>query len=351
MVKNIHSKLETVESEKSFLEESIKELTSDLQDKIQEVVSTKLQIDDLEKQLANFKHQYSLTLRHLRDTKAEYQKCHEKEADVRDRWMKCKSQVEDLNSQIASKVAETANLLRKIKKLEKLNRELKRDLEKCQEVLDFTREEVKTVRSENRAHKDTLRENDARFVKMKNQMDKILRERDLITNQMVQKCDENSSLEKEVSMLKITIERGNGIYNERLDDINVLRNEIKTLRSQCNVLKRALQNTADMRHEVFKLHRNLNQERCKSRVLEDEMKTPMNVHRWRKLSHFDPKRVELMRKCQRLQRNVLIGSAKVAKAQEIIQILQNKLELVERELIKRPNAVVQEKLMLTRVMS
>lgn len=349
MVKTFHSKLETVESEKIFLEESIKGLNSDLQDKNKEIEVTKLNIEDLEKELANSKHQYSLSVKHLKDTRAELQKCQEKETDIRDRWVKCRSQVDDINSQLVSKVAEIVNLLKKIKKLEKQSRELDRDLEKCKEASEKILEEVKTVRVENRAQKETLRENDARFVKMKNQTDKILRERDLIANQMIRKTDENGLLDREVSMLKITIERGNGIYNERLEDINLLRNEIKSLRSQRNVLKRAMQNTADMRNEVFKLHRKLNQERCKSRVLEDEMATPMNVHRWRKLSHFDPKRTDLIKKCHRLQRNVLIQSSKVVKAEEIIQALQNKLELVEKQLAKRPNAVVHEKLVLTRV--
>lgn len=348
-VKNLHSKLESVESEKSYLEESLNELNAELEEKTQLVEAIKLEMNEVNNQLAVINHQYNLSVKQLKDAKSDFQKCHEKEADIKDRMEKCKSQIDDTNVRLAGKISEIGDLHKTIKKCEKKNRELNRDMEQCEEALKFTRNEVKTIRLENKTQKDALRENDARFVRMKNQMDKILRERDLIANQMLRRTDENELLEREVSVLKTTIERGNGKYNERIDDVKIMTNEIKSLRSQSNVLKRALENTADMRHEVHQLHRKLNQERTKTKVLEQEMITPMNVHRWRKLSRFDPKHMEMLRKCQRLQRNVLNQTNKITKSEEIIQALNAKVNLMELELNRRPCASVHEKLMLTRV--
>lgn len=73
--------------------------------------------------------------------------------------------------------------------------------------------------------------------------------------------------------------QGNLQYNERLEDIKFLKIEIKNLRSQRNLLARGSANTADMRQEVLQLNRVLCQERVRSRALESEMTTPMNVHR------------------------------------------------------------------------
>lgn len=91
-------------------------------------------------------------------------------------------------------------------------------------------------------------------------------------------------------------------YNNRLDDIRLLKIEICNLRSQRNLLTRGLANTVDMRHEVLQLNRDLTQERVKSRALEDEMSTPMNIHRWRKLSGKDPEKMDLIVKIQTLQK-------------------------------------------------
>lgn len=348
-IKNIHTRLETFESEKSFLEESMKELGNDLQEKHQEIESKKAQIEVITDQLSHYKHEYDVSVKRLKEARGDFQRCHEKEADVKDRFVKCKRQTEDANNKLMAKIAEIVDLLRRIKRMEKKNRELKRDLEQCDVVLNATREEVKIFRLETKNQKEALRENDAQFVKMKNQMDKILRERDLIANQMFRRTDENELLGNEVMLLKMTIERGNGAYNERLDDIKIMTNEIKSLRSQCNILKRGLENTTDMRHEILQLHRKLNQERNKAKVLEQDFVTPMNVHRWRKLNHFDPKRSDIVKKCQRLQRHSLTQSVRIAKSDEVIQAMKRQIEVLEKEVAKRSDLAVHEKLLFTRV--
>lgn len=59
---------------------------------------------------------------------------------------------------------------------------------------------------------------------------------------------------------------------------------------------------ADMRQEVLQLNRNLAQERVKAKALEQEMTTPMNIHRWRKLTGKDPEKMDLIIKMQALQK-------------------------------------------------
>jgi len=82
----------------------------------------------------------------------------------------------------------------------------------------------------------------------------------------------------------------------------LLKIEIKNLRSQRNLLARGSANTADVRQEVLQLNRVLVQERVRARALENEITTPMNVHRWRKLSGIDPDKAELLSKVQTLQK-------------------------------------------------
>lgn len=67
-------------------------------------------------------------------------------------------------------------------------------------------------------------------------------------------------------------------------------------------MTRGLANTADMRQEVLQLNRALTQERVRAKALENEMMTPMNIHRWRKLSGKDPDKMELIFKIQALQK-------------------------------------------------
>lgn len=348
-VKNLKANIDTVQSERDFLKESTKELEDEVREKQEILEKMKSDADDVKNQLAHFKHEYDVVVKQLKDSRTDFQRCHEKEFDLQDRWEKSSSQIKDSNNKLMIKDAEIANLEKKIKSQDKKIRELNRDLEQCRGVIHEAREEIKTLKAENKNLKEASRENEARMVTMKSQMDKILRERDLIACQMVRRTDESDLLTREVSTLKLTIERGNGMYNERLDDIKLLTNEIKNLRSQGNCLKRGLQNTADMRHEVLQLHRKLNQERTKSNVLEQEMATPVNVHRWRKLNRFDPKQTETMKKLQRSQRWALLQSTKILKAEEIIKTLQEKIERIENEKPRVTCVAAQKKLMVARV--
>jgi myosin heavy subunit len=329
--------------------ESIKDLKDDIVEKTSRIEAIRLQMEEANAELARYKHEYNVVVASMKDAQADYRRCHEKESDVLDRLTKLKKQVEDTNNSLTAKMIEIVNLQKKINKMDKTNRELTRDLQLCGEVVTQTRDEVKTVRVENKAHKEALRASDVRIVKMKNQMDKILRERDLIANQMLRRTDENEVLDKEVSSLKLTVQRGDGRYNDRLDDISMLKNEVKSLRLQRDALKRALQNTTDMRHEILVLHRKLNQERVKGKVLGSEVVTPMNVHRWRKLRHGDPARAEMLNKCQLLQKKALLNTQKLAKSEEVIAALKAKIEILESEVDRRLMGKMQEKLQITRV--
>lgn len=49
------------------------------------------------------------------------------------------------------------------------------------------------------------------------------------------------------------------------------------------LLTKNIANISDLRQEVFHLNRDLAKERLKVTALEEEVQTPLNVHRWRKL--------------------------------------------------------------------
>lgn len=133
-------------------------------------------------------------------------------------------------------------------------------------------------------------------------------------------------------------------------------------------MARGSANTADMRQEVLQLNRVLVQERVRARALENEMTTPMNVHRWRKLSGCDPEKAELLTKIQTLQkfvaqiisyvdiknmfsnRRLLCQTSVIVKKDEAIQSITEKVHYLEEITTKIPSQPnIKETLMMTRV--
>lgn len=89
---------------------------------------------------------------------------------------------------------------------------------------------------------------------------------------------------------------------DQMDDIKLLKIEVQNTRYKNDLLTRNVANTIDMRQEALQLHRNLTLERVKSKALEEEMRSPMNIHRWRQLGGRDPEKLDLIVKIQTLQK-------------------------------------------------
>lgn len=91
-----------------------------------------------------------------------------------------------------------------------------------------------------------------------------------------------------------------------------LKEELESSKSQ-------VANVDELRNEVFRLERELLAEKNKIKALSEELERPINVHRWRKLAGSDPKRFELVRKIQGLQKQIIAKTEEVADKDALIQ--------------------------------
>jgi len=83
--------------------------------------------------------------------------------------------------------------------------------------------------------------------------------------------------------LNRTLQCGEIQYNRRLENIRLLKFEVKRLRTEKMLLTKNIFNVSDLRQEIFHLNRNLAKEKLKVTALEEEIQTPLNIHRWRKI--------------------------------------------------------------------
>ncbi len=76
----------------------------------------------------------------------------------------------------------------------------------------------------------------------------------------------------------------------------------------------------ELKTELARLHRELGKERTRCRALEQELETPMNVHRWRKLEASDPDAFEMVQKVQSLQKRLIakVCSGKGCRRREVV---------------------------------
>ncbi|KAE8752086.1 hypothetical protein FOCC_FOCC001248 [Frankliniella occidentalis] len=133
----------------------------------------------------------------------------------------------------------------------------------------------------------------------------VCNERDIIGTQLVRRNDEIHLLLAKIDVLQSILTSGEEEYVQRLDDIRLLKMEVRKLRQEKVLLQRDLVSGADLRRELYHLSKDLTFEKQRRAALEAELKTPINLHRWRRLEASDPASLDLITKVNLLQKRLL----------------------------------------------
>lgn len=142
--------------------------------------------------------------------------------------------------------------------------------------------------------------------------------------QLIRRNDELALLYEKVKIMQSTLRKGEAQYQQRMEDIRILRLKIQDLTRELHISKRRLGNIEELKREVYQLQHELLQEQTKVKALSEELENPMNVHRWRKLEGSDPATYEMIQKIQTLQKRL------IAKTEEVVEkdlLLQEKEKL------------------------
>ena len=75
----------------------------------------------------------------------------------------------------------------------------------------------------------------------------MVKERDLIGVQLIRRNDELSLLYEKMKILEMTLHKGERQYNERLEDIRLLKLEIRNVRCRNNMLEKNNEAIDDLR--------------------------------------------------------------------------------------------------------
>merc|ERR1712025_540433 len=147
-----------------------------------------------------------------------------------------------------------------------------------------------------------IRESDAERLRQKKELDQVINERDILGTQLIRRNDELALLYEKIKIQQSTLNKGEIQYRQRLEDIRILKLEIKKLRREKTILTKSVASVEDLRREVYYTQRELLRERTRCKALEEELENPMNIHRWRKLEGSDPSAYEMIQKVQALQK-------------------------------------------------
>lgn len=160
---------------------------------------------------------------------------------------------------------------------------MKVELQSSRKEASDLKREMESMRQEEKSLRQVIQRAESDIGRHRKDIENVMNERDMLGTQLVRRNDELSLQYSRIKVLHGTLQRGQVQYNERLEDIRLLKLEVEKLRTEKALLIKNIQNMSDLRKEVFHLNHDLTRERLKVMALEEEVQTPLNIHRWRKL--------------------------------------------------------------------
>ncbi|EDW98540.1 cilia- and flagella-associated protein 58 [Drosophila yakuba] len=270
--------------------------------------------------------------------------CSRDRSTLQNTMTKLTHQINQMTSSLAINEKEISSLKNQIEQLNRTVKQKQNEIHSKSRLLASTKSDLREmkIRLEQATH--TIDTDEKRFKNMACALDEVTKEKSLLGLQMVRRNDEVRLLKEKLDMMQKAIDRGTMQYNQRVEDIRLLKLEVVNLRTSHECMQREVGNKAAMRHDVIRLERQLNQERLRVSAYSEELSRPCRIHRWRVMLGKDPRRFELISKIQQLlKRNIRLSVERENKAKELAA-LEHVHEEFKRQMTYLPDPSVRQKL-------
>lgn len=255
-------------------------------------------------------------------------------------------QIDQLKEEIQTKECALVKEQLEHQRVEKEKETLKAELQKMKQQATDSKAFIEAQEAEERKLLKIIAEADAERVRQKKELDQVISERDILGTQLVRRNDELALLYEKIKIQQSVLNKGEVQYTHRLEDIRVLKLEIKKLRREKAILQKSVANIEDLRREVYHIQRELLRERTRCKALEEELENPMNIHRWRKLEGSDPSTYEMIQKIHTLQKRLIQKTEEVVEKELMIQEKEKLYLELKHILARQPGPEVAEQLQI-----
>lgn len=253
-------------------------------------------------------------------------------------------QIDQLKDEISGKEAQFTKTMLDFSKTQKEKDALKGDISIMKERQKESSAQLLDMEKEIARLQVIIREADNERKRQQKELDQVITERDILGTQLVRRNDELALLYEKIKLQQATMNKGESQYTQRMEDLRVLKLEIRKLQREKVILNKSVSSVEELRNEIFHTQRELLRERTKCRALSEELENPLNIHRWRKLEGSDPASFELIQKVQSLQKRLIEKTEDIVKKEMEIQC-KEKMYIELREILSRqPGPEVVEQL-------
>eukprot|EP00053_Salpingoeca_punica_P007868 m.71478 g.71478 ORF g.71478 m.71478 type:complete len:880 (-) comp14366_c0_seq1:171-2810(-) len=255
-------------------------------------------------------------------------------------------QIDQLKEEVTAKEGALVRQHASHEEVEQQKVKLKGELDRLKADNAKQQKDILAQRAEQEKLQRALQDADRERMKQQKQADSAVNERDILSAQLIRRNDELNLVYEKLRIQDNTLAKGEAQYQQRLEDIRLLKREIRKLRREKTLIAKNMAAVDALKQEVFRTQRQLVRERMRCRAMEEELETPMNVHRWRKLEGSDPNTFDLVQKIQILQKRLIQKTEEVVEKDLAIQDKEKQYMELKTQLAKQPGPEIVQQLQL-----
>ena len=265
-------------------------------------------------------------------------------ADLRRKFKILDHQIKALHEEIDSKKNMLKNEMLTRKSLEEANKTYEAQKERKGKIKDNLEKRILNNETEISQLKSLIAQAEQERAKQKKEHEMVINDRDILSTQLIRRNEELASLYEKIKIQQSTLAKGEVQYQERVLDVTLLKNKISKNKTEHIKARSQVSCIPDLKREVYQLKRELLECQTKVKGLQEELKNPMNVHRYRKLEGTDPETYEMIMKIQTLQRRLIAKTEEVSEKEFLIKEKEKLYIELKNILARQPGPEVAEQL-------
>ena len=170
------------------------------------------------------------------------------------------------------------------------------------------------------------------IIKMKTTIKGYDTEFKLLQNRVHEKHYETEILREKINLISGHLNATASTYDKKVKSVEDLKKELMFEVSKKKQLLGRCKHEKFLRTEMMNLEKGLIFQQCRAKALEEELETPMNVHRWRFLESSNPEMMNLIKMSQSLRNTLMLKLTRMdrlkqqkAKAEEDVKLSRRRL--------------------------
>jgi chromosome segregation ATPase len=178
------------------------------------------------------------------------------------------------------------------------------------------------------------------------QYNAIVNEQRVLNQQLIKRNDELAVLYEQLKLQNSVLGKGSKHYEAKMTELRAAQASRDQLVNNMDEIMNDIGKYEELKSTIAHLEREMIQEQLKTRALSDELKKPINIHRWRRLMDTNTDTYGMITRVRGLQKQIISKSGQVETRDKEIQDKEKLYVDLRRVLARQPGSEAAEQLRL-----